>query len=134
MAVPTRLDSTHGLTEDQIRQLDGTLDNVPVAHTIIEKSLVMMAPGLIVVLYAFDLVDGGVTGDALVEMIRTLQGEPDEKRLKTLVIGRGRCISLLKITKSDEHSNATEVVMARGSSPLPGAVNARNIYLRGPRF
>jgi hypothetical protein len=131
MSMPTELDPTYSLSRDQFLELDGTLDNIPKALIIVRQLLGMAATGLIVVLYAFDSVDGRDTCDKLVELSYIiLQDQPPEKRIKVLVIIRGRCISLLQTTKSYQRSDATRMVLARGSSLLPGGISARDIHLR----
>lgn len=128
--VPPTFDEDSGLTVQDFENIDGTRQSVPHALRILEILLSASPHGLICVVSAFELIDCRENLEPLVQMIQCFQTQPPEKRVQTLIITQGNCLSLSKTTSWKERSNANRMVLARSSGLLAGGVAARDIRMR----
>lgn len=127
--VSPTFDEESGLTEQDLEKMDGTSQSIPQALKILELLLSAEFRGLICVVSGFDLIDCREHVEPLTKMIRCLQSQPAEKRVKSLFITQGNCHSLSRTTDLSERSDASRMVLARGSGLLAGGTTAANIKL-----
>lgn len=116
-------------TEQDFEKMDGTLQSIPHALKTVERLLSADLRGLICVVSGFDLIDCRDNLQLLVQMIQCLQTQPAEKRVKTIFITQGNCLSLSRTTDLRERSDANRMVLVRGSALLAGGTAAENIRL-----
>lgn len=132
--IPPSFSPTKPLTENEFRKLDGTTNSIPIALGILKALVSVATPGLIFVLSRFNLVDSRQNLGPLTDMIKILRDQPVGKTLKVLFVTQGNCRSLSETTSMNQRSDATRMVLVRGSSPLPGGSSAQEINIRtGPR-
>lgn len=127
--VPTTVDIDFELTGRDFEKLDGTCQSIPHALKILEVLLSIDLRGLVCVVSGFDLIDCREHLQPLMQMIRCLQTQPAEKRVKTLFITQGNCLSLSRTTDFTERSDASRMVLARSSVLLAGGTTADNMRL-----
>lgn len=125
--IPPTFRPVMSLTRGEFLKLDGTIQSVQVALGVLKALVSVAIPGLICVISGFDLVDSRENLGPLTDMIEIFRDQPPEKTVKVLFITKGNCRSLSKATSMNQRSDATRLVLTRGSSPLPGGSAAYNI-------
>jgi hypothetical protein len=120
--LPPTFDANPALSEEEFGKLDGTRQSAHAALGILRALLGALPSG-------FDLVDSRDNLDTLAEMITILRDQPPEKRIKVLFVSKGNCRSLSQETNIRQRSDATRMVWARGSSPLPGGGRLEDITM-----
>lgn len=120
--VPPNFKPNRSLTENEFRKLDGTSYSASAALNIVEALLSVVMPGLIFVVSGFELIDSREHYDPLFAMIRLLKEQPEDKRIKVIILTQGNCRSLMGATDVKERSDASRMAQARGSSMLIGGI------------
>ncbi|KAI1741309.1 hypothetical protein F4680DRAFT_416368 [Xylaria scruposa] len=118
---------TTSLADDTMRRLDGSVESISTSLDIIRALLSIINPGLVCVLCRFELVDSRENIPSLIEFIRILRDQPQERRFKTIIISSGNCRALARTTSKQQRSDASRLVLGGHRSLLHGGVAPRDI-------
>ncbi|KAI1337702.1 hypothetical protein F5Y15DRAFT_151514 [Xylariaceae sp. FL0016] len=127
---PIEFEPPPSLSEEKFQRLDGTIESYSGALDIIAALLALAPPSVICVIDALENIDHRDTVTALTELIEILREAGKTKTIKVLVSTSGNCRALLKTTRVRERLSAERMAIARGSSPLPGAIDIGDLCIK----
>lgn len=126
---PSSISGTPDLAESRMRQLDGSLENIPTSLDILQTLLSHMDPGLVLVVCGFNLVDSRDNLPQLTKFVEILRDQAPERKIKTIFISAGNCRALASCIHKSKRSDASRLTLARPQRPLPGGVGVDSIRL-----
>ncbi|KAI0186884.1 hypothetical protein EV127DRAFT_483846 [Xylaria flabelliformis] len=125
--VPRAFPITPSLADDMMGRLNGSVESIPASLETIRALLSIINPGLVCVLCKFDLVDSHENLPSLVEFMKILRDQPQERRFKTFIISSGNCRALVSTTSKQQRSDASRLVLGGHGSLLHGGVAPSDI-------